>query len=103
MATGRAQQLVPGWKKARSINRALRFRRLGRDRRLNSCEGSLQSRFFRVVERSLQHCAAFTFETFKDFVCSYLTHQHKECGSSGLNGGGGFLHPFVIETDVREI
>ncbi|SDJ62953.1 cAMP-binding domain of CRP or a regulatory subunit of cAMP-dependent protein kinases [Bradyrhizobium sp. Rc2d] len=70
---------------------------------LNACQSGLESRFFRMVERRLQHSAAFTLETFKHFVGRHLANQHEEGSGSGLNGGSRFLHPFVLDADIGQI
>ena len=47
--------------------------------------------------------AALAFEPLKDLVRRDFAHQYeKRCGP-GLNGGGGLLHPFVVDADIRQI
>ena len=55
-------------RRAVAIFSTRQIRRGSRYRRLDLCQGRLQGGFLRVVERSLQHRAAFAFEPLKDLV-----------------------------------
>src|SRR6185312_11400844 len=87
----------------RSIVSTWQIRRGSRYGSLDLCQGRLQGGFLRVVERSFQYRAAFAFEPLKDLIRRDFAHQYEERCSPRLNGGGGLLHPFVVNADIRQI
>ena len=54
-----------------------------------------------MVERSLEHSAAFAFEPVKNLVCRNFARQYEERRGSGLNRSSGLLDPFVVDAYVR--
>src|SRR5258708_19399660 len=72
-------------------------------RRRDLRQSRLQGGFLSMVERSLEHRAAFAFEPVKNLVCRDLAHQYEERRGSGLNGGSGLPQPFVVNADIGQI